>query len=94
MDDLWRNVTITYECREHCPHTLYANVSPGQYEILAGREEHIKQVAPKKVVMSVWAQLTLTGDISPRVVHLDWVTKVDDWEPRPDSVARDFPARL
>jgi hypothetical protein len=95
MDELWHNVLISYDNGEGGTNTLYANVSDGQREMLGNRDDLVAQAAPDHVVMSVWAQLTPTGDISPRIIHLDWVTGVDFWEPGLNSgLARDFPNRL
>ncbi|MGR6921094.1 hypothetical protein ACU635_43220 [[Actinomadura] parvosata] len=88
MDELFRNVEITYCGDDGMPHVLYAQISEGQYEMLLN--PHDLAAAPDDIVMSVYAQLTPTGDVAPRTIWLSWVTKVTLWEPPPDAgIVRD-----
>ncbi|MEV0236832.1 hypothetical protein [Nonomuraea sp. NPDC050786] len=88
MDELFRNVEITYAGDDGTPRKLYAQVSEGQYEMLLNPNDLAEP--PDKVVMSVYAQLTPTGDVAPRVIRLSWVTGMQLWEPPPDSgIARE-----
>ncbi|MDP4501099.1 hypothetical protein [Nonomuraea turcica] len=83
MSELFRNVEITYEGDDRTPRKLYAQVSEGQYEMLLN--PHDLAAPPGQVVMSVYAQLTPTGGVVPRVIRLSWVTSMQLWEPPPDS---------
>ncbi|MEU7857876.1 hypothetical protein [Nonomuraea sp. NPDC049141] len=79
MGELFRAVEIAYAGDDGISHVLYARVGEGQYEILLNPNDLV--APPEDVVMSVYAQLTPTGDVGPRVIRLSWVTGMKLWEP-------------
>lgn len=88
MQELHRNVEITYMSGSG-KNTLYARVTEGQYELLVNRGDN------PNASMSVYAQLTPTGEVGPRVIRLAWLTDVRLWSPPAAcGIAREWPDAL
>lgn len=88
MGELHRNVAITYTSASGS-NTLYARVTNGQYELLVNHDDN------KDATMSVYAQLTPSGEVGPRGIRMAWVTGVQLWTPPRDcGIVRTWPDAL